>query len=148
MSKIVRREFLGSWVLFLVLCLAGSLASTGCPDRSSGASDLKSVAAENIVALCDVDWKHAGATFEKFPGADPTLGISMKSVGEVMAIGRTFKEALQKGIRSLEIGRFGLGSDGKELMLPEAIKTPEEREEALEEVAAAPTPPKAHLSFA
>ncbi len=55
-------------------------------------------------------------TFEKFPGADPTLGISMKSVGEVMAIGRTFKEALQKGIRSLEIGRFGLGSDGKELM--------------------------------
>ena len=39
-------------------------------------------------------------TFEKFPGADPTLGISMKSVGEVMSIGRTFKEALQKGIRS------------------------------------------------
>jgi carbamoyl-phosphate synthase large subunit len=46
--------------------------------------------------------------FEKFPGADPTLGISMKSVGEVMAIGRTFKEALQKGIRGLEVGRFGL----------------------------------------
>src|SRR5580693_6280478 len=40
--------------------------------------------------------------FEKFPGADPTLGTQMKSVGEVMAIGRTFKEALQKGIRSLE----------------------------------------------
>ena len=39
----------------------------------------------------------------------------MKSVGEVMAIGRTFKEALQKGIRSLEIGRFGLGCDGKDL---------------------------------
>ena len=47
-------------------------------------------------------------TFEKFPGADPTLGTSMKSVGEVMAIGRTFKEALQKGLRSLEIGKFGL----------------------------------------
>jgi carbamoyl-phosphate synthase large subunit len=46
--------------------------------------------------------------FEKFPGADPTLGTQMKSVGEVMAIGRTFKEALSKGIRSLETGKaFG-----------------------------------------
>ena len=48
--------------------------------------------------------------FEKFPGADPTLTTQMKSVGEVMAIGRTFKEALQKAIRSLEVDRFGLGS--------------------------------------
>jgi carbamoyl-phosphate synthase large subunit len=53
-------------------------------------------------------------TFEKFPETDPTLGISMKSVGETMAIGRTFKEALQKGLRSLEIGRWGLGADGKD----------------------------------
>jgi len=53
-------------------------------------------------------------TFEKFPGADTTLGISMKSVGETMAIGRSFKEALQKGLRSLEIGRSGLGADGKD----------------------------------
>jgi len=53
-------------------------------------------------------------TFEKFPTADPTLTTQMKSVGETMAIGRTFKEALQKGIRSLEIGRFGLGGDGHE----------------------------------
>ena len=51
--------------------------------------------------------------FEKFPGADPTLMTQMKSVGEVMAIGRTFKESLQKAIRALEIGRFGLGADGK-----------------------------------
>ncbi len=49
-------------------------------------------------------------TFEKFPGADATLGTSMKSVGEAMAIGRTFKEALQKGLRSLEIKRNGLDS--------------------------------------
>lgn len=49
-------------------------------------------------------------TFEKFPSADPTLSVSMKSVGEVMAIGRTFKEALQKGLRSLEIKKFGLES--------------------------------------
>ncbi|MGB8465814.1 MAG: carbamoyl-phosphate synthase large subunit, partial [Terrimicrobiaceae bacterium] len=54
-------------------------------------------------------------TFEKFPQADPTLTTQMKSVGEAMAIGRTFKEALQKALRSLEIGRFGLGADGKDL---------------------------------
>ena len=51
--------------------------------------------------------------FEKFPGADTTLMTQMKSVGEAMSIGRTFKESLQKGIRSLEISRFGLGADGK-----------------------------------
>ncbi|NOQ86210.1 MAG: carbamoyl-phosphate synthase large subunit, partial [Deltaproteobacteria bacterium] len=55
-------------------------------------------------------------TFEKFPETDPTLTISMKSVGETMAIGRTFKEALQKGLRSLETGRYGLGSDGKDII--------------------------------
>jgi carbamoyl-phosphate synthase large subunit len=48
-------------------------------------------------------------TFEKFPKADPTLTTTMKSVGEVMAIGRTFKESLQKALRSLEIGAYGLG---------------------------------------
>src|SRR5437868_4656675 len=52
-------------------------------------------------------------TFEKFPEADPTLTTQMKSVGEAMAIGRTFKEALQKALRSLEIKRFGLTMDGK-----------------------------------
>ncbi len=53
-------------------------------------------------------------TFEKFPQADATLTTQMKSVGEAMAIGRTFKEALQKALRSLETGRFGLGGDGKD----------------------------------
>jgi carbamoyl-phosphate synthase large subunit len=53
-------------------------------------------------------------TFEKFPQADDHLGTQMKSVGETMAIGRTFKEALQKGLRSLEIGRAGFGADGKD----------------------------------
>ena len=52
--------------------------------------------------------------FEKFPAADPTLGTQMKSVGEVMAIGRTFKEALQKALRGLEIKRFGLGCDARD----------------------------------
>ena len=53
-------------------------------------------------------------TFEKFPQADATLTTQMKSVGEAMAIGRTFKEALQKALRSLEIKRFGLCGDGVE----------------------------------
>jgi len=51
-------------------------------------------------------------TFEKFPQAEATLTTRMKSVGEAMAIGRTFKEALQKALRSLEIKRFGLLGDG------------------------------------
>jgi carbamoyl-phosphate synthase large subunit len=52
-------------------------------------------------------------TFEKFPETKDELTTSMRSVGETMAIGRTFKEALQKGLRSLETGRAGLGADGK-----------------------------------
>ena len=53
--------------------------------------------------------------FEKFPEADSRLTTQMKSVGETMAIGRTFKEALQKALRGLEVGSFGLGCDGKDL---------------------------------
>lgn len=53
-------------------------------------------------------------TFEKFIGSEDILTTSMKSVGETMAIGRTFKEALQKGLRSLEIGCYGLGGDDKD----------------------------------
>src|SRR5580704_406814 len=62
--------------------------------------------------------------FEKFPGADPTLGTQMKSVGEVMAIGRTFKEALWKGIRSLETGKkFGSETFDRSL-IPQKLTTP------------------------
>jgi len=53
--------------------------------------------------------------FDKFPGSDRTLGLQMKSVGEVMGIGRSFQEALQKACQSLEINRNGLGADGKEV---------------------------------
>ncbi len=56
-------------------------------------------------------------TFEKFPGTRDSLTTAMKSVGETMAIGRTFKESLQKAVRSLEIGRFGMGSDTPECTL-------------------------------
>jgi len=52
--------------------------------------------------------------FDKFKGADKRLGLQMKSVGEVMAIGRSFIEALQKACQSLEIGRAGLGADGRQ----------------------------------
>ncbi len=56
-------------------------------------------------------------TFEKFPGANEVLTTQMKSVGEVMAIGRTFKESLQKALRGLEIKRFGLIGDGADKQL-------------------------------
>src|SRR3954469_13823611 len=73
--------------------------------------------------------------FEKLPGATPVLGTQMQSVGEVMAIGRTFTESLQKAIRSLETGRAGLncdpgerlydGLDGEELLRRATVPTPE-----------------------
>jgi carbamoyl-phosphate synthase large subunit len=59
--------------------------------------------------------------FQKFPGADHTLGLQMKSVGEVMSIGRTFLEALQKACQSLENNRLGLGADRKEWIKTEDI---------------------------
>ncbi|NQT84510.1 carbamoyl-phosphate synthase large subunit [bacterium] len=65
--------------------------------------------------------------FGKFPEADATLTTSMKSVGEAMAIGRTFKEALQKGLRSLEVGRAGLDDLKKDVpleILSERLRTP------------------------
>jgi carbamoyl-phosphate synthase large subunit len=60
--------------------------------------------------------------FEKFPATSATLGTQMKSVGEAMAIGRTFKEALQKALRSLEVGRGGLGVDGKDRIDPTRLR--------------------------
>jgi len=87
-------------------------------------------------------------TFEKFPGANPTLTISMKSVGETMAIGRTFKEALQKGLRSLEIKRYGLGADGRDKLPPldEALN-PSAREHWLDEIKKKLSTPNAERIF-
>ena len=62
-------------------------------------------------------------TFEKFPGANETLTTQMKSVGEAMAIGRTFKESLQKALRSLEIKRFGLIGDGADVQVDDETLT-------------------------
>ena len=64
-------------------------------------------------------------TFEKFPEADPELTVQMKSVGETMAIGRTFRESLQKALRGLEIGHFGLGGGKKDTWGTERQATPE-----------------------
>lgn len=61
-------------------------------------------------------------TFEKFPQAENVLNTSMKAVGEAMSIGRNFREALQKGIRAIETGRFGLGADGKDKITDKALK--------------------------
>ena len=60
--------------------------------------------------------------FEKFPNTSPVLGTQMKSVGEAMAMGRTFREAFQKALRSLEIGRFGFGADGREPVDPKRLR--------------------------
>jgi len=65
--------------------------------------------------------KYPRFAFEKFSGTPDILTTQMRSVGETMAIGRTFKEALQKALRSLEIGRAGLGADGKDAL----VRTPE-----------------------
>ena len=72
--------------------------------------------------------------FEKFPGADSNLTVQMKSVGETMSIGSTFKESLQKGIRGLEIGRFGLGADGKDKPLTGSPFSAEEKDALLRAV--------------
>jgi len=65
-------------------------------------------------------------TFEKFPEANDELTTQMKSVGETMAIGRTFKESFQKALRGLEVGSFGFGFDGKDLWGTERQPTREE----------------------
>src|SRR5580658_2822774 len=75
--------------------------------------------------------------FEKFPGSDETLGPQMKSVGEVMAIGRTFKESLQKALRSLEIGSYGL----------ESRLTETNRAQALAEIRAQVASPSSHRLY-
>ena len=64
-------------------------------------------------------------TFEKFPRAERVLNTSMKAVGEAMSIGRNFKEALQKGIRSMEISRYGFGADGKDNITDDMLKNPD-----------------------
>jgi carbamoyl-phosphate synthase large subunit len=73
---------------------------------------------EPTIDYCVV--KYPRFAFEKFPGTPDILTTQMRSVGETMAIGRTFKESLQKAVRSLEIGRSGLGGDSKDQLVKTA----------------------------
>ena len=77
--------------------------------------------------------------FEKFPGAENTLTVQMKSVGETMSIGRTFKESLQKGIRGLETGRHGFGGDDKDNTI-ENLEDQKSAQETLLKAIKTPTP--------
>ncbi len=77
--------------------------------------------------------------FEKFPGSEEVLTVQMKSVGETMSIGRTFKDSLQKAIRGLETGRAGLGLDGKNKPLTDG-GSPEEEKDALLRAIRTPSP--------
>ena len=78
--------------------------------------------------------------FEKFAAADDTLGTQMKSVGEAMSIGKTFKQSLQKALRSLEIGRAGLGADGKQSGLFGVADASEEQRAGMEDLLRRPRP--------
>src|SRR6185295_2270840 len=96
---------------------AGSAPGPKTPGEDTGGTLSSSPKYERYTSACfepTIDYcviKIPRWTFEKFPDADETLTTQMKSVGEAMAIGRTFKEALQKGIRSMEVKRFGFGLD-------------------------------------
>jgi carbamoyl-phosphate synthase large subunit len=106
---------------FPIAKIAAKLAVGYRLDELSNDITLKTPACfEPTIDYCVV--KIPRLAFEKFPGAEPILGTQMKSVGETMAIGRTFKEALQKGLRGLEIGRAGLGSDGKDKIKPDELR--------------------------
>ncbi len=89
--------------------IANDITST--PDRSTPASFEPSI---DYVVTKIPRW-----AFEKLPGTKGVLGTQMQSVGEAMSIGRTFAESLQKGLRSLEQGRYGLGCDPGEALLAE-----------------------------
>ncbi len=106
---------------FPIAKIAAKLAVGYTLDELPNDITLKTPASfEPVIDYCVV--KIPRWDFAKFPGADRTLTTQMKSVGEVMAIGRTFKEALQKAIRSLEQDRFGLGAD-RDDVTPEDLES-------------------------
>jgi len=102
---------------------------------------------EPTIDYCVVKIPHFA--FEKFSGADQTLNTAMKSVGEVMALGGTFKEALQKAIRGLETGRDGLNADGKGPLkdIDKLLKHGEDLQGVTEEVRAKLSAPNCERLF-
>jgi carbamoyl-phosphate synthase large subunit len=102
-SSALASKATGFPIAFVSSLLAGGLTLDEIPYWRLGTLEKYAPWGDYVVV------KFARWAFEKFPGAEDKLGTQMKAVGEVMSLGKTYKEALQKAIRSLEIGRFGLG---------------------------------------
>ncbi|MGB8491629.1 MAG: carbamoyl-phosphate synthase large subunit, partial [Bacteroidales bacterium] len=102
-SSALASKATGFPIAFVSSLLAGGLTLDEIPYWRDGTLDKYSPSGDYVVV------KFARWAFEKFEGLEDRLGTQMQAVGEVMSIGRTYKEALQKAIRSLEIGRYGLG---------------------------------------
>ncbi len=102
-SSALASKATGFPIAFVSSLLAGGLTLDEIPYWRDGSLDKYTPSGDYVVV------KFARWAFEKFEGLEDRLGTQMLAVGEVMSIGKTYKEALQKAIRSLEIGRFGLG---------------------------------------
>jgi carbamoyl-phosphate synthase large subunit len=102
-SSALASKATGFPIAYISSLLAGGLTLDEIPYWRDGTLDKYTPSGDYVVV------KFARWTFEKFEGLEDKLGTQMQAVGEVMSIGKTYKEALQKAIRSLEIGRYGLG---------------------------------------
>lgn len=102
-SSALASKATGFPIAFVSSLLAGGLTLDEIPYWRDGTLDKYTPSGDYVVV------KFARWAFEKFPGVEDRLGTQMRAVGEVMSIGKTYKEALQKAIRSLEINRHGLG---------------------------------------
>jgi carbamoyl-phosphate synthase large subunit len=102
-SSALASKATGFPIAFVSSLLAGGLTLDEIPYWRKGTLEKYEPWGDYVVV------KFARWAFEKFPGAEDKLGTQMKAVGEVMSLGKTYKEAFQKSIRSLEIGRYGLG---------------------------------------
>jgi carbamoyl-phosphate synthase large subunit len=102
-SSALASKATGFPIAYISSLLAGGLTLDEIPYWRYGTLDKYTPSGDYVVV------KFARWTFEKFEGLEDKLGTQMQAVGEVMSIGKTYKEALQKAIRSLEIGRYGLG---------------------------------------
>src|SRR5574340_111349 len=116
-SSALASKATGFPIAFVSSLLAGGLTLDEIPYWRDGTLEKYEPWGDYVVV------KFARWAFEKFPGAKDSLGTQMKAVGEVMSLGKTYKEALQKSIRSLEIGRCGLGfaKDFAQRSLPELM---------------------------
>src|SRR5680860_975998 len=102
-SSALASKATGFPIAYVSSLLAGGLTLDEIPYWRDGTLEKYTPSGEYVVV------KFARWAFEKFPGSEDKLGTQMRAVGEVMSLGKTYKESLQKSIRSLEIGRHGLG---------------------------------------